>query len=135
MTLFGPTLVAHLPTWPPAATIDHWLFDIADLPQLPTAADARLRVRLLEPLEWVELAARGGATFNTFDYAIIRAAAQQVDEFVSDDGHIVPTKYVFDVLLHACQSWVMSRLPRYQRPVIDVYGIVYRQSSVSWEEQ
>ena len=137
MILFGPPLVEHLPHWPPAETPDFWLVTpdtVQEWPKMPSQIERVIQWRSLEPLEWVELAARLGREFGSFDYEIMRAAATNASEFVTATGEIVPTAPVLSLLSTACREWCSSRWASNDVLMVNQYGRIYRRRGISWEE-
>jgi len=141
MNLFGPTLVAGLPAWPPAADDQTWRIRPSSIPlwhnsyATPESRGA-VRFRPLDEVEWLELAARLGATFSAFDYEILRAGAARVlqmdaletmtsetedieevrDEFWSDTAQSwVHTASVVDRLAVHCRAWCRAQVLNAER--------------------
>ena len=136
MNLFGPSLVAALPAWPPAADLQTWHLHPADLPEwmlVPPRPQKKevVQFRPLDAVEWFELAARLGATFTPFAYEVVRAAAHRVlqedaldtaidetaeieevrDEFWSEEQQTwVHTTSMVDRLLAECQRWCRAEI-------------------------
>ena len=133
MTLFGPTLVAGLPAWPPASDADAWRKHPAELQrwETPTRRKDAMQFRALDPVEWLEFAARLGAPFSAFDYEILRASAMRVlqedaqetmtsetddvdevrDEFWSETQQSwVHTQSTMSRILAHCQVWCRSQI-------------------------
>jgi len=137
MILFGPPLLEHLPSWPPAESPDFWMVTpetVMEWPKMPTQIERTMQWRSLEPLEWIELAARLGRQFGVFDYEIMRAAATDASQFTTTTGEIVPTTWVLTLLSDACRAWCRSQWSPDDVLMVNQYGRIYRRHGILWEE-